>query len=236
MPWDFILILTFLAVGVPLLGRRRIRQLMAMPHTTKRDRLKLYASTVLSQWCAVAIIFWRCKARGVSIEQLGFAIPHMRLAAFASIGLTTLLIANQIVGIRQLTSDPKKITGIMPKLALRIFPQDTVERLVFVLVVTTVAFCEEMIYRGFVQWIFADWARGAVWVGVVASALLFGLAHLYQGRQGLIATSLLGLTFAVIRAWTGSLLPLIIGHFSADLTIGLLAPRKLSAALNNITI
>ena len=236
MPWDFIFILIFLAVGVPLLGRRRIRQLMAMPSTTKRDRLRLYVSTVLSQWFAVATIFWRCRAHGISMGQLALAVPNLRLADLISVGLATLLVANQIFGIRQLTSRPEKITCIMPKLALRIFPKDNIERACFVLVVTTVAFCEELIYRGFVQWIFEDWAKGLAVVGIIASALLFGLAHLYQGRQGLIVTSIWGLAFSLLRAWTGSLLPLVIGHFAADLTVGMLAPARLSAALHRHSV
>ena len=36
MHWDFALILIFFATAVPLLGRRRVRQLMQMPETTKQ--------------------------------------------------------------------------------------------------------------------------------------------------------------------------------------------------------
>ena len=57
MHWDFALILLFFAIAVPFLGRRRIRQLLAVPETTKRQRLRLYASTIAFQWIAVAIIF-----------------------------------------------------------------------------------------------------------------------------------------------------------------------------------
>jgi membrane protease YdiL (CAAX protease family) len=97
--------------------------------------------------------------------------------------------------------------------------------------VTTVAVCEELIYRGFVQRVFQDWSRGSVIVAVIGSAVFFALAHLYQGRRGLISTLTIGLLFSTIRAWTGSLLPCVVAHFIADITVGLLAPGRVRAGL-----
>src|SRR5580700_2207292 len=102
MPWDFAWMVIFLAVGVPLLGRRRMRRLLQMPGTTKRDRLRLYLSTVLSQWFVVAVIFWRSKVHGVSIEQLGLELSHPRRTAVVSAALAAVLVMNQVAGIRQL--------------------------------------------------------------------------------------------------------------------------------------
>ena len=114
---------------------------------------------------------------------------------------------------------------------MKLFPQDDVERLAFFALVTTVALCEELIYRGFVQRVFQDWSRGSVIVAVVGSAVFFALAHLYQGRRGLVSTLTIGLLFSTIRAWTGSLLPCVVAHFVADITVGMLAPGRLRAAL-----
>jgi hypothetical protein len=76
MPWDFALILIFLGVVVPLLGRRRVRQLLRISVTTKEDRLRLYASTIAFQWIASAVIFWRISARGITAAHLGLAFPR----------------------------------------------------------------------------------------------------------------------------------------------------------------
>jgi len=54
---------------------------------------------------------------------------------------------------------------------------------------------------------------------------------LYQGKRGLVSTFGAGAVFAGVRAWTGTLIPTIFAHFVADLTIGLLAPRRILAAL-----
>jgi len=231
MHWDFALILLFLGVAVPWLGRRRIRQLLALPHTTKMDRLSLYASTIAFQWLAAGIILWRASAYGISAARLGLAIPQPRLTYAVSIALAALILASQITSLRRLAARPDEIQGIVPQLALKIFPQDNLERMIFFALVSTVAVCEELIYRGFVQYVFESLSGGVVIAGIIGSAAMFGLAHLYQGRKGLVTTAILGLLFSTIRAWTGSLLAPLIAHFVADFTIGLLAPSRLRAAM-----
>jgi uncharacterized protein len=236
MHWDFALILLFLGIVVPLLGRRRVRQLMQIPSTTKMDRLSLYASTLAFQWIAAGVILWRASAHEIRTSQLGLAMPNPALLATVSVVLSALILLNQIMGLRRLVAQPDKIQGILPQLALQLFPQDDVERLAFFALVTTVALCEELIYRGFVQRVFQDWSRGSVIVAVVGSAAFFALAHLYQGRRGLISTLTIGLLFSTIRAWTGSLLPCVVAHFVADMTVGMLAPGRLRAALADIKL
>jgi len=231
MHWDFALILSFFGTAVPLLGRRRIRQLMRMPETTKRDRLTLYASTVAFQWFAVTVILWRANARHIPLARLGLAIPGPALTVIVSIVLASLVLANQLFSLRRLATHPAEARGVLPQLALKIFPQDFVERLAFFAVVVTVAVCEELIYRGFVQRVFEDWSDGLIVAGILGSAAMFALAHLYQGPRGLITTFVVGLLFAAIRAWTGSLLAPLVAHFIADITAGMLAPSRLRSAL-----
>jgi len=235
MHWDFALILVFLATAVPLLGRRRIRQLMAMPETTKRDRLALYASTVAFQWLAAAVVLWRANAHHIALARLGLAIPKPALTAIVSIVLAALVLANQLFSLRQLATHPDEARGILPQLALKIFPQDSVERFAFLAVVVTVAVCEELIFRGFVQRVFVDWSGGLLLAGILGSAVMFAIAHLYQGRRGLITTFIVGMLFASIRSWTGSLLASLIAHFIADITAGFLAPARLRLALTHVS-
>jgi membrane protease YdiL (CAAX protease family) len=227
MPWDFAAILIFLGAAVPLLGRRRIRQLMQLPATTKEQRLALYASTIAFQWIASGIILWRTIAHGIRPAQLGLEIPRPVLTFAVTVGLTSLILLNQIVGLRRLATQPAASQGVVPKLAQKLFPQDNVERLAFFALVVTVAVCEEFIYRGFVQHIFQNLSGGSPYFAVVGSAFFFALAHLYQGRRGLISTFTVGILFSTTAAITLSLIPSIIAHFAADFTAGMLAPRYL---------
>jgi uncharacterized protein len=234
MHWDFALILVFFAVAVPLLGRRRIRQLTRMPETTKRDRLRVYASTVAFQWFAVVVVLWRASAHQIPLENLGIGLPRPALTAVVSVALAALVLANQLLSLRRLSTHPAEAKGALPQLAMKIFPQDSGERFAFFAVVVTVAVCEELIFRGFIQRVFENWSGGLVLAGILGSAGIFGVAHLYQGRRGLITTLVVGLLFAAIRAWTGSLLAPLIAHFVADITAGLLAPLYMRSALHKI--
>jgi len=232
MHWDFALILLALGVAVPLLGRRRVGQLMRTPSTTKMDRLSLYATTLAFQWIAAGVILWRAAVHEIRAAQLGLAIGNPILTVTITIVLTALVLLNQLISLRRLASNPAEAQGLLPQLALKLFPQDDVERLAFFALVVTVAICEELVYRGFVQGVFQDWSKGSVTVGVLGSAIYFSIAHLYQGRRGLASTLVAGLIFAGARAWTGSLLPPIAAHFVADITVGILAPVKILSTMS----
>ena len=58
----------------------------------------------------------------------------------------------------------------------------------------------------------------------VAAALLFGLAHLYQGAVGVVATTLLGGAFACLYLWTGSLWITMAAHAGLDLLAVVVRP------------
>ena len=231
MHWDFAVILIILAAIVPWVSRRRIRHLMELPSTTKMDRLALYASTFAFQWLAASVVLWRTLARGLSAAQLGLVASNPRLTAALALGLSGLILVNQLFSLRRLAAHPEEIKGLLPQLALKVFPQDNLERLVFGALVVTVALCEEFIYRGFAQSVFENWSGGQVAFGIIGSAAYFAVAHLYQGRRGLGATFGAGLLFSLVRTWTGSLLVPAIAHFVADMSIGFLAPGRIQAVL-----
>ncbi len=226
MHWDFALILLFLGTAVPWLGRRRVSQLMQVPQTTKQDRLLLYASTIAFQWLATGIILWRTSAHRISLASLGFQIPNAGIVALVSALLATLVLINQLVSLHRISRGAGETQGILPELAKKVFPQDFGERLVFLAVASTVSVCEEIIYRGFAQYVFRNSLWGSVLAGLLASAALFAAAHVYQGKKGIAATFIVGVLFSAVRNWTGSLIPPILAHFVADFTAGMLAPSR----------
>jgi membrane protease YdiL (CAAX protease family) len=230
MHWDYEAILIFLGVVLPLVGKWRVEGILRGAATTQADRLRLYASTIAFQWSLTAVILWRTNARGMNIAALGLAAPFPVRTAIVSLGLMGLLLANQLLSLSQLSARPDQLRGKLAQVALRIFPQDRIERLVFLGVVATVAICEELIFRGFVQGLFQGLFSNAA-AGILISAGVFGLAHLYQGRRGVIATCIVGLLFACARYGTGSLLPCVAGHFVVDLVAGYMFPGRLRAAM-----
>lgn len=87
------------------------------------------------------------------------------------------------------------------------------------------AFCEEVVYRGYVP-VRATEAlgggRSAVLVSFLGAAVLFGLAHLEQGPVGLGLTFLDALFFTFLRLRCGGLWASVLGHGLSN-TIGLTA-------------
>jgi membrane protease YdiL (CAAX protease family) len=228
--WDFALILAILGIAVPLLGRRRVCFLLALPDTTKSDRLSLYASTIAFQWFVAFLIFWRTSRHAIRPQQLGLSSNLRPITITILVVLSAAIFVIQLLSLHRLSSDRDALISETAQVALKIFPRDGAERITFFALVATVAICEEFIYRGFVQYAFQDWSHSFL-IGIVGSAVFFSIAHLYQGRRGLISTFGVGVIFAGVRTWTGTLVPAIVAHFVADLTVGLLAPLRIREAL-----
>lgn len=84
------------------------------------------------------------------------------------------------------------------------------------------ALVEEIAYRGWILTRFAEIGRFSrrAWVGgMLASSVLFGVIHAYQGVSGMIATGLSGLVFAGVYLATGrNLWASIVAHGIMDTT------------------
>jgi membrane protease YdiL (CAAX protease family) len=65
-------------------------------------------------------------------------------------------------------------------------------------------FLEEMTFRGFVvgrvRWLLGS-GVAATWIAVLAAAVPFGIAHLYQGVTGMLATGLIGFTLGAVYVY-----------------------------------
>jgi membrane protease YdiL (CAAX protease family) len=101
-----------------------------------------------------------------------------------------------------------------------LLPRTPTERRVFAVLAVTAGVCEELLYRGFglaaLRWAAPGIGKPAL---IAVTAVAFGLAHLYQGRMGVILTGALGAYFAWIAMSTGSLVPVILLHALLDLRI-----------------
>jgi membrane protease YdiL (CAAX protease family) len=67
----------------------------------------------------------------------------------------------------------------------------------------------------------------AAWGVVLLSSVLFGLAHLYQGRGGLLSTLVIGTVFGTARIAYDGLVPVMLWHFAVDAVAGVAGPKYL---------
>ena len=79
----------------------------------------------------------------------------------------------------------------------------------------TAGFCEELVYRGYLQKQFLA-LTGNVAVAVLAQGVLFGVGHWYQGIKMVIIITLLGVLFGVFTYRRKSLRPGMIAHALGD--------------------
>ena len=73
---------------------------------------------------------------------------------------------------------------------------------------------EEIAYRGFVMWMLAFFMP--VYAVIAVQAVVFGLAHAYQGWGGAVGTAILGAVIGLVYWATGSLFLSILLHVLVD--------------------
>jgi len=224
MPWDFWVIFLVLGVLIPWRGQVRLRRLLVLPRMNTKDKLTLYGSTIAFQWILLGLVAWRALARGLTIAQLGLSREFtlgLALTAAAGAGLLGFL---QWINLRRVARLSGPVSELMRKLAERLLPTSGLEYAPYCALSLTAGVCEEFLYRGFAMSALSR-AGVATWMVVVITSVLFGLAHAYQGKSGIIGTSLMGFVLAGGRLWTESLIPAMVWHSAVDIAAGIAGPK-----------
>jgi len=102
-----------------------------------------------------------------------------------------------------------------------LLPRTYSEMAAWVALSVTAGFCEELIFRGYLQRQFLA-LTGKAQAAVVLQALVFGAAHLYQGWKGAVTITVYGALFGALAVWRKSLRPGMIQHASQDTFTGIL--------------
>jgi membrane protease YdiL (CAAX protease family) len=224
IPWDFWLIFLFLMVVLPWRGRERMRQLLAQPETSGRDRIRLYLSTILFQWVLTAIVAWRAAARGLTLRELGLLDRQFWPALPITLVGAALIALGHWMNLRRMSVSDHPAAEKLRQMAARLFPRSAMETAVYIGLALTAGICEEFIFRGFVIAVLFRVGLSA-WIVVVFSSLMFGLAHLYQGKGGSVGTGILGMLFAGVRIAYDTIFPVVIWHAVLDIVAGIAGAR-----------
>jgi membrane protease YdiL (CAAX protease family) len=104
-----------------------------------------------------------------------------------------------------------------------LLPVTPLEHVAWVAVASSAGFCEEVVYRGYLQKELSALTRRpnlALWL----QALLFAIAHGEQGPGAVARGLLYGLGLGLLARARGSLIPGIICHMGLDLAAGFVGP------------
>jgi uncharacterized protein len=93
--------------------------------------------------------------------------------------------------------------------------QGLVEAFLALLLVAVVALAEETIFRGYLLLRFPAVLPNAT-ASLLLSSAIFAIGHGYEGSAGLVTVGMMGIVFAIVYLWRGSLMAPIVMHFLQD--------------------
>lgn len=200
------------------------RLLRANPDHRGRVRTQAYAESMTIEWVLFAAVLFVWSHQDRPWDGLGFSFSGgwgFWLGAAIAVAII-------VIGTRQrlsLVQDPDddinqivldQLEGLRPLL-----PHTRTEMNRFSMVAVTAGICEEVLFRGFLLWYLGSLVP--LVPSLLLGAILFGMAHAYQGTKGVIQTGLVGLGLVLLYKITGSLWVPMAVHIFVDLNSGLLA-------------
>jgi CAAX protease family protein len=165
--------------------------------------LALYVARLgLPGWCYRELL----GKEWLSPDRVAIDVALAALLTIALLGVETALIS---------------LAGIPQSLASHaLVARTSVERWLWLPIATTIGVSEELVYRGYLQRQFTAISQSAG-VGIVAQALLFGIAHGEQGGTAVIRFAAYGAAFGGLARSRKSLLPCVLSHVAIDSLAGL---------------
>ena len=222
--WHTVLLI-FVLVGFSALGAR------SSAHLSGREaRIPLYIGTIIWEWLLLGYVWIglrlrRTRLRDVIGGRWASAADFFRDIAiaigFMLVALFVLGVIGKFLGIggKGQVSEAKRIFGFL-------VPRNQTEVLLWIGVSATAGFCEEVIFRGYLQQQLKLLFRNTG-VGLSLSAILFGMSHGYEGGRRMALIAVYGAMFGLLALWRRSLRPGMFAHAIYDTMSGVLM-RKLT--------
>ena len=169
-------------------------------------RLSSYLTVIVEELVAVGLVWMALRKRRIGLRSLIGGRWNNETDVAIDIGFAFALAAVTMVTAAALTwAFGGFKTGPNPADAA-ITPHTRGEVLVWIALAATAGFCEELIFRGYLQRQFSAWT-GSIVGGVLIQAFVFGLSHGYKGVQGILMVVVYGCRFGFLAAWRRSLRP-----------------------------
>jgi membrane protease YdiL (CAAX protease family) len=191
--------------------------------TYSRKKLYLGNSIMLSVAGSSIFILWYWKSR--TWTSLGFQWPasNNSIILWAAGILLTIMYAIDLIYAAHAKDEQEEAWFDRSSF----LPQSIKELPLYILLCLCAGFFEEIIYRGFMVSYFLEGTKDAIpWLALLAPAILFSLAHFYQGWAAVLKITILAILLNVIFIYSKSLYPTMIIHFLIDLISGIAGMKR----------
>lgn len=217
--WHTTLLIVIL-IGLSAVGylssRHAASQNKAFADVHSPARLITYGATLVQEWLLFFFVLWGERMRSRATVRERIAVRNERDALVRDIGIAALAWGAAAImnGILSLLLHPEGRAVV-----LKLVPHTLPELALWVPLTVSAGFCEEYIFRGYLQRQFGT-LTGSLWAGVLIQAAIFGCAHGYQGASDMLIIFCLGLIFGIVTKLRRSLRPTMIAHAWTDFFAG----------------
>lgn len=216
--WHTVLFLAVVVVFALMAAQRQGRMIAL------HGRVYVYLMTLAWEYLLVGYILWGARKKSVPLREIvggkwksvadalidvGIGFSFWMIAAGILAGLSY---AMGLASASQIAEAKKQLGALLPRTGL--------ELALWLLLSATAGFCEEIMFRGYLQRQFRAATRSTA-AAIVLQAVVFGIAHAYQGGRRIILIGVYGALFGILAAWRKSLRPGMIGHAMQDAFSGL---------------
>jgi len=182
--------------------------------------VQLYLTVMAGEWMLVLYVWRGIRRKGVTLRNLiggnwsdvgAFGRTFAIAVLFWFVWEGSARAMHLLLG----PSDTANVTAMLPHSSLQV--------LVWCIVSGTAGFCEEVLYRGYLQHQFVAWT-GSAPAAITTQAVIFGASHGYQGTKQMVIIGVLGALYGILAHWRRTLAPGIIAHAWSDIYGGWLHP------------
>jgi len=190
-----------------------------------RAPVRIYLATMVYEWLLLGYVWWGLRRAGQSLRELvggrWRCVEDFLLDIAIGVGTWLgALVVIAVVAVAMGMNHTGSIADTQRQLGF-LAPQSGLEVGLWICLSATAGFCEEVLFRGYLQKQFSRLLRNR-WLALVVVSILFGLGHGYEGAQRMVMIAMLGLVFGVTSMTRKSLRPAIMAHTLQDTISGLL--------------
>jgi len=184
----------------------------AGPHS---DATYLYLFLTATEWALVWLVYGGIHDRGIRLRDLiggRWNSPLAVLRDFAIAGIFWLVwqYSGELVQNWLHASRSASVAAMLPT--------SVHEKAAWLLLALSAGFCEEIVFRGYLQRQFTAFTHSAV-LGLIVQAIIFGVGHLYQGWKLAVVITVYGLLYGLLVLGQRHLRSAMLAHAWADIII-----------------